>query len=296
MTAKTKAESVLLSATLIWGSTFAIVKTILTEVTPLQMIAFRFLVALALLLLFARRGLFPINGSSLGKGTILAVLLFVGFLLQTIGLQYTTASKSAFITGMMVVIVPFLQIFVERRAPKLGNIVGVGLVAWGLWLLTAPAGSEFNLGDMLTIVCALLFAFYIVYLDMIAADMTASQLTFIQFAVNGVLALGASLWLEPLPASLSGGTVTGLLYLTVFATLLTTYLQTRYQKDTTPTRAAIIFAVEPVFAAIIAFFALGEYLGSLGILGGALILGGVLISELSDGIPVLNRSLGPAKS
>ena len=86
--------------------------------------------------------------------------------------------------------------------------------------------------------------------------------------------------------------IAGLLYLTLLATLLTTYVQTRYQKETTPTRAVVIFSIEPVVAAVLSYFMLGEVLGVPGMIGGALIIGGVLVSELSDNIPLLNRSLG----
>ena len=86
-----------------------------------------------------------------------------------------------------------------------------------------------------------------------------------------------------------------LLYLTFFATVLTTFVQTRFQKNTTPTRAVIIFSVEPVFASVIAYLLLAERLGELGVLGGALIVGGVLLSELSDSIPLLRRAVGASE-
>jgi drug/metabolite transporter (DMT)-like permease len=291
MTAKSRAESVLFAATLIWGSTFTGVKLILGELPAIQMVFWRMGFATLVVLLISRKSLFPIRSAQLVKGAILGLLLFLGFCTQNIGMNYTTASKSAFITGMMVIFVPLLQFIVERRAPKVGNVLGVLTVSVGLWFLTSPEGSAFNIGDALTLSCAFLFAIYIVYLDVVAHDLTAMQLTFLQCATNALLALVGMFLFETITFAWSGRTIAILAYLTLFATVLTTYTQTRYQKDTTPTRAAVIFSIEPLIASVIAYFVLGERLGQLGILGGGLIILGVLTSELSDQIPVLRRSM-----
>jgi drug/metabolite transporter (DMT)-like permease len=293
VTGKSRAEGVLIALTMIWGSTFVIGKIVLRDMSPLQMIALRFTLSTVFFLAFFSRRIFPLNRRQIVRGGILGVLLFLGFVAQTVGLTVTTASKSAFITGMMVVFVPLLQVLIERRAPKLGNLAGVAVVSAGLWLLTSPSGSSFNAGDALTLLCAVLFAIYIVYIDVVAHDMSAMQLTFLQMATNAILAVGATLVFDTVPSRLPPGTVVAVLYLTVFATILTTFLQTRYQKETTPTRAAIIFTIEPVVAALSAAAVLGEQIGLGGAAGGTLIIGGVLLSELSEGIPFLNRPFGP---
>lgn len=292
MTGKTRAEWVLLSITLIWGTTFALGKVVLENVTPLQMIAFRFTFCTILLLVFFFRSIFPLRLDQALKGGLLGLFLFAGFVVQTIGLTLTTASKSAFITGMTVVFVPVFQIIVSRRAPKFGNIVGVLIVTLGLWFLTSPEGSAFNAGDALTLACAVLFGMYMVYLDVVARLMTAVQLTFLQVGTNALLAIGAMSVFESASLHVSTFSWLALVYLALFATFITTFMQTKYQKDTTPTRAAIIFTMEPVFAVILAAIFLGERLGVLGIAGGGLIIAGVLVSELSDFIPILNRSFG----
>ncbi len=281
--------------TLIWGGTFAVVKIGMREIAPVTLIAVRFAVStLVLLAVFGRR-IFPLTSSQIVRGSIVGLFLFLGFVPQNLGLTITTASKSAFITGMMVVFVPLLQFVIERRAPKLGNIVGVVLVALGLWFLTSPAGSQFNAGDALTLVCAVFFAIYIVYLDVVSREMSALQLTFLQVAAVAAFSVVAVALFEVPRFSFSGTAVASMIYLTFLATLLTTLVQTRYQKQTTPTRAVIIFSVEPVFASIIAYVLLGEQLGGSGIAGGALIIGGVLLSELSEGIPFLRRTFGSAE-
>ena len=279
--------------TLIWGSTFAAVKIVMREIPAVQLIAVRFTLAALVLLVLFRGRIFPLTMSQIVKGSVLGLFLFFGFVAQNFGLLSTTASKSAFITALMVVVVPLLQFAIEHRAPKLGNVLGVIVVVGGLWFLTSPAGSSFNIGDALTLLCAVLFGVYIVYLDVVSGDMSAVQLTFLQVASMAVYSVACSAAFEPWKTSYSTGLVLSLVYLSIFATLITTYVQTRFQKETTPTRAVIIFTIEPVFASIIAYFLLGEQIGALGILGGALILAGVLLSELSDAIPFLNKALDP---
>jgi drug/metabolite transporter (DMT)-like permease len=224
------------------------------------------------------------------------VFLYLGFVAQNIGLKYTTASKSAFITSLTVVFVPLLQVIIERRSPKLGNIIGVCIVSTGLWFLTSPTGSSFNEGDALTLLCAVFFAVYIVYLDVVSKEMTTLRLTFLQLASTSVCGLISVTAFEHLVVSLSPTLITVVMYLTLFATILTTFIQTRFQKDTTPTRAGIIFTVEPVFASIFAYVLLHEQIGAAGLLGGALIVAGVLTSELSDAVPFLNASFGPTEN
>jgi drug/metabolite transporter (DMT)-like permease len=281
----------MLAMTVVWGSTFSIVKVAMQDISPVLFIALRFLLAGTLIGLAFRRRIFPLTRPAIQKGCLLGLFLFLGFVPQNIGLTMTTASKSAFITGMMVVFVPLLQIVVERRAPKLGNVLGVLVVSLGLWFLTSPSEAAFNAGDALMVVCAILFAVYIVYLDVVSREMNTEQLVFLQMVSTGAFSWITVALFEPPVFTVSSRSISALLYLTVFATVLTTYVQTRYQKETTPTRAVIIFSVEPVVAAIIAYFLLGERMGALGIFGGALIVAGVLVSELSDGIPILNRSV-----
>ena len=291
MKSKTRAELALVAATCVWGGTFPIVKVGMNYVSPVLLIAVRFVVATVVLLLFFHRRIFPIPRASMMKGAVLSLFMFLGFVAQNIGLTITSASKSAFITGMMVIFVPLLQFVIERRLPKIGNIVGVVIVAAGLWFLTSPVGAGLNAGDALTLVCALLFAVYIVYLDVISKEMTPMQLVFLQMFCTAMYALIATLAFETPVFHWSGEGIAALLYLTFLATLVTTYVQTRFQKDTTPTRAVVIFSIEPVVASLMAALILGERMGTLGVFGGALIVGGVLISELSDAVPWLNRSV-----
>ena len=258
-------------------------------------IAFRFLSSsLILTILFFSR-IKTIGADTLQKGFVLGILLCLGFALQTIGLNYTTASKSGFITGTMVIFTPLLQIAIRKQLPSVGNFLGIILVTLGLFLLTTPTGSTFNLGDGLTLVCAISFAVYIVYLDGASKKGDILQLTYVQLLTTGVLSGLLAVSFEEIRFEPTDNLFLVIGYLTLFATLLTTYLQTRYQRDTTPTRAVVIFSIEPVISALLAFMILGEILGTLGVLGGAVIVVGLLISELSDSIPLLSRSFNQIK-
>jgi drug/metabolite transporter (DMT)-like permease len=281
LTKRYTAELILFAATFIWGGTFVIVKLGLEDISPLLLTALRFSIAALLFSLIFPKQILKINRDVIYKGSILGFLLFIGFGTQTIGLKYTTASKSAFITGMFVIFTPLFQLLIEKRSPHRANLVGIVVVSVGLWLLTKPSGSGFNIGDVLTLSCAIVFGLYIVALDIISKRYDLFHLAFLQmvscaaFSWISVGILEKPLFM-PTPNALWG-----LAYLTVLATVVTTYVQTRFQRDTTPTRAAIIFTVEPVWAAITAYLFLHEILGVAGILGGGLIIAGILISELS---------------
>jgi drug/metabolite transporter (DMT)-like permease len=295
LTPQRRAEALLLFATFIWGSTFVVTKGLLDVASPLIYTAVRFLLAGVIIAALFPRRVAAGWRAALVPGLILGFLLFVGFALQTIGLQTTTASKSAFFTGMLVVFTPIFHTVAQRWMPiprkalLAGNILGVLMAAAGLFLLTSPAGADFVTGDGLTLISAALFAVYIIYLDTLQKGVDAMALTFVTFAACGLAGgLSAFSWEEitivPGPAF-----YLPLAYLTLFATVIALGAQNRYQADTTPTRAAVIFSLEPVLAAIFAFLFRGEILGAGGIAGGAVIFTGLIISELSESIPGLNR-------
>lgn len=277
-----RAEFLLFLTTFVWGSTFVVVKVAMREVSPLLLTSVRFAIACAIAVPIWHKEIRAINFSVFKKGLVLGLLLSIGFILQTLGLQMTTASKTGFITGMMVVFTPIAQVIIERRAPKLGNIIGILFVIVGLWLLTSPDGSAFNLGDGLTLIAAFLFGVYIVYVDVFSKQHNVAQLFFLQLFVTLIVSFGGTLMFEDLSLHPSTNVLVLIIYLAIFATVISTFIQTKYQRETTPTRAALIFALEPVIAATLAYLILDERIGALGVLGGGLIIGGVLVSEFSD--------------
>ncbi len=290
-----KGEFFLLIVTLLWGGTFTLIKGALDDISSMLFIAFRFTIALLLLLIFARKKIVKTFDKDFLPPLLLGFFLFVSFATQTVGLKYTLATKSGFITGISVVLIPFVQMVLEKRKPSRSSLIGTAVVFAGLLLLTAKGDSfsfslfaNFNVGDFLTFVCAVSYAVYVVYLDLLSKRYSFYFLLFFQFVTMTILGYFAALifsfsGIETVKVIFTSNLFSSLLYVSVFATLITTALQTKYQKLVTPTKAGIIFAFEPVFAAIIAYFALNEKIGNFGYVGSLLIFFGLIISETSEG-------------
>ncbi len=285
MTVRTKAELALLSTTFVWGSTFVVVKLISNDISSSLFIAVRFGMGALLFLLLLAKQFRSIGPRTFKRGIILGGMLGTGIVLQNYGIYLTTASKSAFITGLMVIFTPVAQLVLERKAPKLGSTVGILVVIIGLYLLTSPSGSEINTGDILVLISAAVFGVYIVYMNIFSKDEEPLHLAFLQVSMTAIIAAFAVPF-EEIKFNATNLLIGSLLYMTLCATVATTYVQTRFQRDSTPTRAVIIYTIEPVITSVLAYFILNEILGITGVIGGALIIGGILISEFSDVIVV----------
>ena len=281
MTTRSRAELALLSTTFIWGSTFVVAKSAMNDVSPALFIALRFGIGALLFALFLFRSVGSIPRSTVRRGVVLGLMLGTGIVIQNIGIYRTTASKAAFITGLMVIFTPLAQLVMERRAPKIGNIIGVIIVTFGLYLLTSPDGSGISTGDIIVLISAFIFGVYIVVLDIFAKTENVLHLSFIQVTMTTLTAALVVPFESPY-ITFTPQIIASLLYMGICATVFTTYMQTRFQKETTPTRAVIIFTIEPVIAAVLSYFFLGEVLGSVAIAGAVLIVGGILVSEFSD--------------
>ncbi len=291
-----RAELALFSNAVIWGGTFVIIKSALEDISPMMFLGSRFIFASLIILPFVLKQLKGATKSNYREGIILGIFLFIGFAAQTAGLKYTTATKSAFITGTFVVFTPLFQTLLEKRIPSIANIFGIVLVFLGISFLSSKSGNflsiftelaeNFNFADFLTLICAIFYAVYIVYLDMISTRIDYKFLTFIQIFVTAILAYGSAFLLgaggiETVKFDLSLMVIVAILYTSVLATVLTTALQTKFQRDVSPTKASLLFSMEPIFAAIFAFFLLSEKISIFGLTGCALIFGGIIISEIS---------------
>lgn len=294
---KYKSELILILVTLLWGATFVIVKEALNDISSMAFIAIRFFIAGIILLPFMKGK--PVNKKSIKAGIFLGFLLFAGFATQTVGLKFTSATKSGFLTGTAVIIVPLLQIVIQKRPPTKGVIIGTILVMIGISFLSSGGntifnlfediGKNFNFGDLLTLICAFFFALYIIYLDVETTKYDFWILLLMQIittAILAVISLGifSSTEIEPFKLSITNNLIWAVFYTSIFATLITTALQTKYQKFVTPAKAGIIFSFEPIFAAVVAFFILGEKITNFGYLGAALIMLGLFISELYESL------------
>jgi len=257
----------LVLATFFWGWTFPVVKEAVAVMPVFAFLTLRFSLAAVILFLFAgvRNG---IGWRDVKVGLFPGVLLFLSFAFQTMGLAHTSASKSAFITGLNVVWVAFIA------ARSRNAWIGVGLGVASLWVLTAPTTQATNIGDWLTLACSLFIAAHIIVLARLNQDGDSSGLAFVQFAVVAALSLPVSLWFEPalLPPQWSGELVFALLLTAFGATVCAFWLQTHFQRRTTPLRAALIFILEPVFAAFFAVLFYREELPATAWAGGVLIM------------------------
>lgn len=290
-------EIALISITIFWGVTFAIIKLALDDISPMFFISIRFTLAAMILLPFLWKPLFNSSFDTIIAGLFLGLLYFIGFATQTVGLYYTTATKSGFITGTFVIFIPILQMIIEKRAPSRGNIIGIVLVVIGLILLSSKGitfldiiselGSNFNFGDFLTLICAVFYALYVVYIDIITKKFDYKPLIILQVVFTGAAGFAFTflfnqLGIENLRYSFNQTVLLVILYTAVFSSVLATAIQTKYQKTVTPTKAGIIFSLEPIFAALFAFLIINERVSSFGILGCIFIFTGVLVSELLD--------------
>ncbi len=297
MNKKYSGEGILLLNTIIWGATFVIIKMALRDVSPMMFVATRFTLASLLLLPFMFKTIRKADRGTILSGALLGFMFFLGFATQTIGLNFTSATKSGFITGTFVLFTPVFQLLFEKKKPSGGNLTGVAIVILGLILLSSKGnslfdifreiGQGFNIGDFFTLLCAVFFAMYLVYLDSTSRKYDYRPLVFMQVAVTGISGIVFSFILsatgfESFKFVLNSNVVFALLYTAILATIVTTTLQTKYQKFVTPTKAGIILSFEPIFSMILAFILLSERISLFGFIGCILIFTGLLVTELFD--------------
>jgi drug/metabolite transporter (DMT)-like permease len=275
-----RADLALAFNTFIWGSTFVLVKRALDDASALLFVAIRFSLATIVMALVFRRRWTWAAGPPPG-GILAGVCLFGGYAFQTAGLNLTTPSKAAFLTGLTVVMVPLLGSLVYRVYPHFSEAIGVVIATVGMGLMTlqGDAGGVAR-GDALVILCALAFAAHIVVLGRYSKMASFEPLAVWQLGTTAALALAGFWWIEkpffhPSPILWLAVLVSSLL-----STALAFTVQAWAQQVTTATRAALIFALEPVVAWIFAFTIMGERLPAKAILGAVLILTGILVAEL----------------
>jgi drug/metabolite transporter (DMT)-like permease len=289
------AEAALAANTAIWGGTFVLVKSALTGVSPLLFLALRFSLATAALLLFfrPRRRSLPLPPRQVFAGVVVGTFLFAGFALQTIGLQFTTAPKSAFLTGTTSVMVPFLARLVYRTKPRVSEILGllVATVGTGLMTLEGPLGlTSVNRGDLLTLGCAVAFAAQIVTQGHFSERISFELLSVCQVAAPALLSGSLFWWAESPRLAWRPAVVWAVMVTGVLATAVAFSVQAWAQQFTTPTRTALIYMLEPVFAWLTSFLVAGEGLSIRAAAGAALILGGVVLVEANRLEPRLHTS------
>ncbi len=274
-----RADLALLVVAAIWGLTFPLIRAAVQDLDPFVFVPARFgLATVAFLPAFvlsatARAGL----RRALLPGVGLGALAWTSYLAQTVGLQAIPAGRAAFITGTAVIMVPLLSPLFSAGRPGRRDLGAAALATAGLYLLTAPSGDGFSTGDGLVLYCAAAYAAYIHLLQRTLRHSHAPvALAFVQVATITACSLATLPVMGGEGGHWSAAAWTGVAFCALFATAGSFFLQTRFQGETTPQRAALLFSMEPVFAALFAWFLLAERLPLTGALGAGLILAAVL--------------------
>ena len=276
-------EAALLAITAVWGSTFLLVHWAMQHSGPWFFVGIRFLVAGAISVVIFRRVLRGIRWRDIGAGVAIGVMIYLGYGLQTLGLQTIDSSTSAFITAMYVPLVPLAQWAVFRRRPPVMAFVGAGLAFVGLLLIAGPDAFALSLGagEIATMISTLPIAAEIILISVFAGRIDLGRITVIQLLTAGVLGL--------LTMPVVGEGVPEFSWIWVgcavglgAASCLIQLTMNWAQKSVSPTRATVIYAGEPVWAGVIGRIA-GERLPATALLGGALVVLGILASELRLG-------------
>ena len=274
-----QADLALLTATLLWGTSFVAVKSALSDATPFAFIAVRFGIA-ALALAPGTRFRPGPDRAELWGGLLLGTLVAVGFISQTAGLVITTPARSAFIVAVSSIVAPVIALALLGQRPSWLTAAALALAMLGIYLLTAPDAGGLNRGDLLTLICAACFGGQIVAVTALSRRHDARRLVFWQIGATALLGALAAGVLEHPHIRWTPRFVGALGYTVLFASTICFLLQMSAQRHMSSARAALIFCFEPLFAALTSWLVLGERLSLVQWLGGALILVGMLAAEL----------------
>jgi drug/metabolite transporter (DMT)-like permease len=287
MNRRLRADLSLAVCSLLWGATFVVVKNALDHSSVFIFLGVRFTVAAALMLAFSSRKLRKFQREDLFAGLRLGCFMFLGYAFQTAGLQYTTPSKSGFVTGSSVVLVPLLlAIFWGRRATR-GAYAGALVAVFGLYYLTIPAEgiAYLNRGDVLTFVAAGMYAVHIILVGEYTKQHSATALSLVQVGACAAMAwlmagAAAAIRWQPARFEWRWELYLGILICAVFATAVAFSVQLWAQRYTTPSHAAILFTLEPLFAVVTSFLLIGERLSRRSMLGAIFVFVGIFVAEL----------------
>ncbi|GLC90367.1 DMT family transporter [Lysinibacillus piscis] len=264
---------------IIWGSGFVASAVSLEHYTPYQILAIRFLIGVILLSIIFFKRIKQIKKSTIIKGAVIGIFLYLAFALQTVGLVYTTPSKNAFLTAVNVVIVPFIALLIFKRKIDKFELFGAILAITGIGVLSLKLSGGVNFGDFLTLLCAVGFAFHIFCTAQFVKDEDPVLLTVVQMMTASILGLIVILFKGEMNFTVNFEGGSAVLYLGVFSTTIAFLLQTVAQKFTTETNAAIILSTEAFWGMIFSVIILSEVLTVKMIIGAVLILVAIIVSE-----------------
>ncbi|WP_456479916.1 DMT family transporter [Nautilia sp.] len=275
------ADFLLLSVAIFWGITFKLVQNAIADIPVFMFLFLRFFSAFLLMFIIFYKKI-SFDKDSLKAAIILGVFNFLVFSFQTFGLLYSPSSIVAFITGLYVILTPVVAFFVFKKHISVYALIGVVLAFFGIFLLTGADIRGFGRGEMLTLVSTIFVALHINYTDIYSKKYNLYTLVTFQFLTVGILSLGFVPF-EKGEIRFSRSVAVALVITVVFATVFAYFIQTYAQKFTTPTKTAIIFAMEPVSAAVFGYF-YGEHLSIIQITGAVLVILAMLIAEIGDSL------------
>ncbi|MCM8712035.1 DMT family transporter [Clostridium sp. SYSU_GA19001] len=279
MTKQLKADLSLILVTVVWGASFPVMSVALKSVPPYSFIAIRYTLAAIILALIFFKKLKNFNKKVIKAGVLVGLALGAGSMLQAVGLIYTTSSKSGFITGLNVILVPVFLAILYKKFPDFKTNLGVVFSLSGLSLMSLNRSLGLNRGDFLTLLSAVAFAVQIILVDKYSKDMDAAFLTIIELLTVGVMSFLPALTIEGFKMDLNVFAVSAILFTALFCTIFAYGLQNVAQAYTTPTHTAIIFLAEPVFSAIFSVF-IGDKLTGRIFWGCFLIFAGMIVINL----------------
>lgn len=281
MSKQLKADIALFFVTIGWGASFLLTKNSLSYLQTFNFLAIRFFIAFVLSSLVFIKKMIKINKKSLKYGVILGLILYAVYAFQTLGLNYISVSRSAFITGVNVILVPIFSAYMMKNKLAKKTIFSTVMAFLGLALLTLNSEIQgICIGDVFTLICAILFALYIIYVGKYDKEVEAVSLAVLQLGVVSLLSFITSIIIEQPTIPTETNAWINIIILSVICTSGAYIVQSVAQKYTSPTHTALIYTCEPVFAAIFGYYICDVVLGVRGTIGAILIVFGMVMSEL----------------
>ena len=291
---KTTAILALFLAAFTWGSAFCVLKDTLEQVSPIWLLAFRFLLAGVIMAGICIPRFSRMKLQTLKRGIVMGCVLYCEFLFFTIGLQYTTSSKSSFIIGSYIAILPLIYWVIRKKKPQREDVLAALVCVAGLGFILLGSFDGINRGDLISLLSAVCYAIHIVVTGIFAREEDGFLLNMLQIGTGGILGLAAALLLEPHPASMTGINIGSIAYLAVFCTVVPYLLSVFGQKYVRTSTSGVILSFESVFGCLLSILVLGERPGFRFAIGAGLMMCSFLIVEKIS-VPRLKRVAAPEK-
>ena len=269
-------------ATIFFGMTYVLTKICLNYSTEFHIISFRFLIAFIVSLIFLQKKIFPIKIKEFIYSLILSIMLFLVFITMTIGVKYTTATNASFLISLSVIFIPFFSWIFNKEKPKKSIFIVLIIVLIGIMLLTLDKNLELHIGDILCLICSLLFSFHIIITEKLVKTNNPITLGVLQFGGVALLSFLVQYLIESLILPKNKNFWISLLILSVFCTALAYIIQTVSQKKLSSTLIGLILSLEPIFSGIFGYFFLNEYLNFQQYIGAFLLLISVIYVSVKN--------------